>query len=81
MKDAYNNIVEIGKSVTHSSLDWTLVRLPLLASKPATGKLNIGYPGHGKVKLNSLNREDLAEFLVKQIKDKTYLHQAPVVSN
>jgi hypothetical protein len=81
LKDSYQNIVEIGKQISSSNLEWTLVRLPLLVSKPAKGKLNIGYTGDGKVKLISLTREDLADFLLNQLDDKTYIRKAPAISN
>lgn len=81
IKDTYENIVLAGKHITESNLDWTLVRLPMLSNKPATGKLNIGYTGEGKVNLFSLSREDLADFLIKQIGDTKYIKKSPVISN
>jgi putative NADH-flavin reductase len=80
-KDAYNNIVATGAAVSNSQLDWTLVRIPMLSRKPKTGKLNIGYTGTDNVKVFSLSREDLADFLIKQISDKIYLKKAPILSN
>ena len=70
-----------GEAVSNSQLDWTLVRIPMLSRKPGTGKLNIGYTGTDNVKVFSLSREDLADFLIKQINDKNYLKKAPVISN
>jgi hypothetical protein len=81
MKQTYRDIVETGKIVAHSSLDWTLVRLPMLSSKPATGNLKIGYLGSGNVSLFSLSREDLANFLVQQVGHYKYIGEAPVISN
>lgn len=79
-KDAYRNVLEIGKHVASSDLDWTLVRVPRMTRKPATGKLTIGYHGDGKVRF-VLTREDLAVFLLQQIEDKTYIRKAPAISN
>ena len=81
LKDTYRDIVATGTVVANSKLDWTLVRLPMLSNQPASGNLNIGYTGDGKVKLFSLSRADLADFLLKQLEAKTYLRQAPVISN
>ncbi len=81
LKDTYRDVVEIGRAVVNSHLDWTLVRIPLLLRKPAKGKLNIGYMGDGKVKLFLLTREDLADFLVRQIDDQSYIGKSPVISN
>ena len=79
--DVYEDIQELGKAVTASQLDWTLVRLPMLSNKPAKGKINAGYTGNDNVSLFSLTREDLADFLVKQIEDKEFIRKAPVISN
>lgn len=81
LKDTYQDIVETGEQIAKSQLDWTIVRLPMLSNNPSKGKLNIGYIGDGKVKLFSLTRTDLADFLTQQLDDKTYLRQAPVISN
>jgi putative NADH-flavin reductase len=72
---------EMGRVIAESSLDWTMIRLPKLSNQAAKGKLNIGYTGDGKVKNFFLSRADLADVLVRQLNDNTYLHQAPVVSN
>ncbi len=81
LKDTYKDIVETGEQIAESQLDWTIVRLPMLSNNVSKGKLNIGYTGDGKVKLFSLTRTDLADFLIQQLDDKTYLRQAPVISN
>lgn len=81
LKDTYQDIVETGEQIAKSQLDWTIVRLPMLSNNPPTGKLNVGYTGDGQVKLFSLSRADLADFLIQQLDDKTYLRQAPIISN
>lgn len=75
------DIEELGKTVKDSKLDWTMVRLPKLSNQKPKGKFNVGYSGDGKVKNFWLSRADLASFLIKQVDDRTYLHQAPIVSN
>jgi len=80
-KAAYRNIAEIGKRVASSKLDWTLVRIPLLTDKAATGRIHIGYTGDGSIKLFSLTKEDLADFLLLQLTDMQYIGKAPVISN
>ena len=79
--DTYRDINELGKTITQSNLDWTIVRLPMLTDKPTQEKLKIGYPGDGKVKLFSMARKDLADFLLQQVNDKNWLHKSPVISN
>lgn len=79
--DTYHDIAATGEQIATSQLDWTIVRLPMLSNAPSKGKLNIGYTGDGKVKLFSLTRADLADFLIQQLDDKTYVRKAPVISN
>ena len=67
-------------AVRSSTLDWTLLRLPLLNSKPPTGRVRAGYLGRGEVG-TSLTRADLATFLLAQLADPTYLRRAPAISN
>ncbi len=42
------------------------------------GEYRVGYVG--KDSGTKLSRADVADFMLKQIADDTYLHQAPVVS-
>lgn len=80
-KNTYREILETGKAITKSDLDWTLVRLPMLSSKPATGGVNVGHTGDGNVRFFSLSKEDLANFLLVQVEDRTYIKKTPVISN
>src|SRR6218665_114603 len=81
MKNSYQNIVETINNKEKSSLDWTIVRLPMLSNNPASGNIYAGYIGDKNVKLFSLSRPDLADFLLQQIEDTKYLHASPVISN
>lgn len=81
LKDTYRDIVKTGEQIAKSELDWTIVRLPMLSNNPPKEKLNIGYTGNGQIKLFSLTRTNLADFLIKQLDDETYLWKAPIVSN
>jgi putative NADH-flavin reductase len=77
---AYQDIVKTAEAIWATDLDWTIVRLPLLNSKPKQGQLNAGYIGQGKVNLH-LSRGDLVDFLLSQIEDDTYIQKAPAISN
>ncbi|MBA2393382.1 MAG: SDR family oxidoreductase [Ktedonobacteraceae bacterium] len=75
LKDAENHAEAIYKS----NLDWVIVRGPMLNEGPYTGKYRVGWVG---VNTGSrISRADLAEFLLKQTTDTTYLRQAPMVSD
>jgi putative NADH-flavin reductase len=75
------DILTTGELIRGSHLDWTIARLPMLKSKPAKGDINIGYAGDGKFNFFELTRADLADFLINQLSDNTYLHKAPAISN
>ncbi len=74
LKDAKGHL-----SVLESSgLDWTVVRGPRLLDQPLSGDYRVGWVGvDGGTKVG---RADLAEFILQQVDDRTYLHQLPLVS-
>ncbi len=75
LKDAENH----AEAMKKSNLDWVIVRGPMLNEGPYTGKYRIGWVG---VNTGSrISRADLADFLLKQATDTTYLHQAPMISD
>jgi len=65
--------------VRGSSLDWTVVRVPMLTEDPATGRIREGYVS--KAIGLRLSRADLADYLLRQLDSTTYLRQAPAISN
>lgn len=75
LKDAENHADAIRKS----NLDWVIVRGPMLTDGPHTGNYRVGWVG---VNTGSrISRANLADFILKQTTDTTYLGQAPVVSD
>lgn len=63
-----------------ADLDWTMVRLPMLSDEPGgRGSLRIGYLGEGTGP--RLSREDLAGFMLRELVERRYVRQAPVISN
>jgi putative NADH-flavin reductase len=80
MHAAYEEIVSVAETVRKSELDWTIVRLTTLNNNAKSGKVRVGYLGRGEVG-SRISRADLAEFMLKQVKDTKYLRQAPVISN
>ena len=59
-----------------SGLDWTLVRPPRVVDAPARGTYQAGDRLFGR----SISKADLAQFMVDQLADRTYLGAAPFVS-
>ena len=63
-----------------SELDWVLVRPPLLTNGARRGRYRVGFDIPIKL-FSSVSRADVAEFMLKQLTDDTYLHQAPTICN
>ena len=68
--------------VRASSLDWTLVRPPHLKEGPHTGNYQHGFAVTTTYKdiEGWISRSDVADFMLKQIADDTYVHGTPGVS-
>ncbi len=61
-----------------SGLDWIIVRPSLLTNDPHTGAYRVGPDvTHGIA--TKLARADLAEFMLNQLTDDTYVHQMPAI--
>ncbi len=61
-----------------SELDWIIVRPSLLTNDPHTGAYRVGPDvTHGIA--TKLARSDLAEFMLNQLTDDTYVHQMPAI--
>lgn len=70
---------EVNNIVIDSNLDWTIVRFMAPKDSPFTNKIKVGF---GDIKMNfNISREDIAYFMVSQIKDNKYLHSMPIIGN
>jgi len=66
------------KIVHQSNLDWTIVRPGKLSNGPHRA-YRIGEDIRAKGLFAGISRTDVADFLVKQAADKTFLHKHPVI--
>ena len=66
--------------VRASNLDWVLVRPPLLTNGARRSRYRTGTDLPIKL-FSSVSRADVAEFMLKQLTDDTYLRQAPTITN
>jgi putative NADH-flavin reductase len=66
--------------IEQSSLDWTIARPGVLTGGPRTGRYKI-LTEASQWRNGLISRADVAEFLVRQIEDQTYVRQAPVLVN
>jgi NAD(P)H-binding len=66
-------------ALQNSDVDWVVVRGPILTEGPHTGTYRVGWTG-----VNTgiqVSRANVADFMLKQVTDTTYLRQAPLVSD
>jgi putative NADH-flavin reductase len=66
--------------IKRSSLDWIVVRPANLADGPRTGDYRHGFPASDTAITGHVSRADVADFMLKQVSDDTYLRQTPGVS-
>jgi len=67
--------------VRASGLDWTLVRPGAFTNGPASGAFKENFKPSERNLTLKISRADVAEFLKRQISDKSYLHRAVAISN
>ncbi len=75
LKDAEQH----AKVLRNSNIDWTIVRGPMLTEGPHTGKYRVGWVGVNTG--TRISRADVADFMLKQVSDTTYLRKAPMISD
>lgn len=66
--------------VKSSDLDWIILRPAILTDDAATGNVQVYDPKAGE-KAHKISRADLASFMVAQLSNNEYLHQAVMIAN
>jgi len=66
--------------IKESELDWTIARPGVMTSGPRTGRYRI-LSEASQWRNGIISRADVAEFLVRQIGDQTYIRKTPVLIN
>lgn len=66
--------------VMQSGLEWTLVRPGAFADGKRTGAYRHGFPGTEKGISLKISRADVADFMLKQLVDDTYVRATPGLS-
>jgi putative NADH-flavin reductase len=61
-----------------TDLDWTVVRGPRLTDAPGVGRYRVGWVGVDAG--TQISRDDLADFILTQVDDRTFVRQMPFVS-
>jgi putative NADH-flavin reductase len=66
--------------IQESGFDWTIARPGVLTGGPRTGRYKI-LSAPSQWRNGIISRADVADFLVRQIEDRTFVGQAPVLVN
>jgi len=76
LRGAYADHVEQERLTRASGLDWTIARPGSFTDGPRTGSYRRGFGPQEKTTLK-VSRADVAEFVVEQLTDETWLRQSP----
>ena len=68
------------RDVQRSHLDWTIVRPGAFVEGDRTGQYRHGFLGTDKTSKLKISRADVADFILKQLVDDSYLHKTPSLS-
>jgi putative NADH-flavin reductase len=75
MKDKEN----MEDAVAESQLEWVIVRPTILTKGSKMGTYRVGHDLHLGI-LPKISRADVADFMLNQLQDNTYIHQTPGIS-
>ena len=65
--------------IATSSLDWTIIRPPRLTHGARTGAYRHGSDIKAASVIPMISRADVADFMLRQLDNRVYLHKAPAV--
>lgn len=80
LRDAYADHQAQEVVVKQSILDWIIVRPGAFTDGPVTGAYRHGFPVTEKNLKLKISRADVADFMLRQLTDDTYLRQTPGLS-
>jgi putative NADH-flavin reductase len=66
--------------IKQSNLDWTIVRPAAFTDGDRTSDYRQGFPGNDQTLKLKISRADVANFILKQLADNSYLYKTPGVS-
>ena len=80
LRKAFADHVAQEDPIRQSQLDWIIVRPGAYTSGERTGEYRHGFPVADKTIKAEISRADVADFMLKQLADNTYLRKTPGVS-
>lgn len=81
LKDVYADKAIMEEIIAYSNIKWEIVRPGLLNNKPLTEKYRVETKLYKGIKIGSISRADVADFLVKQAENPIALHKYVSLSN
>lgn len=81
LKDVYADKTKMEEIITNSKMKWVIVRPGLLKDKQLTEKYRAENQLYKGIDIGSINRSDVADFLVKQAENTTQLNKYVSLSN
>ena len=81
LKDVYADKTKMEELIINSKMNWEIVRPGLLKDKPLTEKYRVENKLYEGINIGSINRTDVADFLVKQAENPTELNKYVSLSN
>ncbi|MEU7630428.1 SDR family oxidoreductase [Nocardia sp. NPDC049220] len=81
LRQAYADHVRQEAYVRASDLEWTLVRPSAFTDGPRTGDYRRGFAADERGLTLRIARADIADFMVEQLTDATYVRRAPGISH
>jgi putative NADH-flavin reductase len=79
LRRAYDDKDVQEKLIRASDLDWTIVRPVILYDGARTGQYHV-LTDPKRWRIGFISRSNVADFLVKQIDDDSYIHETPVIT-
>jgi len=80
LKDVYADKTNMEEIITHSDLNWTVVRPGRLLDKELTEKYRVENKLFKGINIGGINRADVADFLIKQAEKQTELKKYIAIS-
>jgi len=80
LKDVYADKTNMEEIITHSDLNWTVVRPGRLLDKELIEKYRIENKLFKGINIGGINRADVADFLIKQAENQTELKKYIAIS-
>ncbi|AFY56852.1 putative NADH-flavin reductase [Rivularia sp. PCC 7116] len=80
LRDVFKDHEKQEDYVKQSKLNWTIIRPSAFIDGEQTGNYRHGFSGDDQTSKLKISRADVADFILKQLTDKSYLYKTPALS-